>query len=291
MPYTMRSDHPSCDGYAVVKSDSGDIVPGGCHKTREQAAAHLAALKANVEDAMIAEIDGKIYATARAFVVSSPEEIPRELAAEYNKNFNPSFVWIAGRYVQANSPNRNGHLWTFDDLQKGEYSIRYTPMNVLHEWDKPVGTVVETKIVHRPEKAAATDRLLPEVQALGVLWAANFPELAHLVKDAHAKRQLWFSMECVAEAKQCMKCEQVYAWATTGPDTCAHLASDPKAPRRFINPTFLGAALIFPPERPAWKDADITEVARTLTEEYAHRTRPSFEVEEWTRLMSMVQPH
>ena len=125
------------------------------------------------------QIGDKLYATARAYVVDKPEDMPREMAAEFSRtDLNPGFVWIAGRYVQANNANRNGHFWTFDDLQKGEQSIRYTPMNVLHKWDKPVGTLVETKIVHREDVMEGSDRLLPEIQAMGVLWEFNFPEIA-----------------------------------------------------------------------------------------------------------------
>lgn len=285
MPYTMKHDYKDCSGYAVVKSDTGSIVK--CHATREKAAAHLAALKANVEDAMFTEIDDKLYATARAYIVEEPEDLPRELASEWSsKKLNESFLWIAGRYVQANKPNKNNHFWTYDDLQRGEASIRYTPMNVLHKWDRPVGVFVETKIVHREQ--ASEEALLPEIQALGVLWTANFPEVAQAARDAHAANELWYSMECVAEKMQCMDCENIYPYRAAAHETCEHLAQRTAA-RRFINPTFVGGALIFPPEKPAWPDAEVIDVAKVLTEEYAHRTTlDTFEAGEWERLMQMV---
>lgn len=285
MPYTMTKSHPSCDGWAVVKTGGG-IVPGGCHKSQESAAKHLAALKANVEDAMLFEESGRIYVTAEARIVESPNDLPREIASDFKEEMNPSFVWIAGRYVQANNPNRNGHFWTFDDLQRGERSIRYTPMNVLHKWDRPVGTLVETKIVHREDRVDASARLLPEIQALGVLWAANFPDVAAAVRASHAAKQLWYSMECIAESKQCMTCENIYPFRAEAHEVCEHLAASASAPRRFINPVFLGGALIFPPERPAWPDADITEVARDLTIQYAHREE--LEAHEWEQMMKAV---
>lgn len=226
-------------------------------------------------DSFLMTHNDKLYATAEAYIVESPEQLPRELAAEYDRTeMNPSFLWVAGRYVQANNVNRNGQYWTYDDLQKGEKSIRYTPMNALHRYDKPIGTIVETKIVHREDRVEASDRLLPEIQALGVMWAANFPELATLVRKAHADKQLWWSMECVAETKQCLTCEQVFPYRAQAHETCKHLAASPVAPRRFINPTFLGGALIFPPDRPGWKDANITDVdmAMRLTAEYASRS-------------------
>ena len=42
MPWHIEDDHPLCDGYAVVKDDDNELE--GCHRTRTQAEAQLAAL-------------------------------------------------------------------------------------------------------------------------------------------------------------------------------------------------------------------------------------------------------
>lgn len=65
MPWHIENDNPGCQGFAVVKDADGDIV--GCHRTRDQALAQLAALSiAEPEerapgyeptDAMIAEAE------------------------------------------------------------------------------------------------------------------------------------------------------------------------------------------------------------------------------------------
>ena len=44
MPWHIESDQPGCDGYAVVKDDTDEIVPGGCHVTLAEAEDHLTAL-------------------------------------------------------------------------------------------------------------------------------------------------------------------------------------------------------------------------------------------------------
>lgn len=241
------------------------------------------------DDAMFEQIGDKLYATARAYVVTEPSELPREIASEFEKDtLNPSFLWVAGRYVQANRPNKNGHYWTFDDLQKGEKSIRYTPVNVLHKWDRPVGAYVQTKIVHREDRLEGSDRLLPEIQALAVVWAANFPEVASRIRENHENNTLWYSMECVAESKQCLIDEEVFDFKTPSQLCCEHLATSKTSPRRFINPVFLGGGLIYPPDSPAWEDADITEVAHRLTVEYAERERSDFDPAEWEHLMAMA---
>ena len=235
---------------------------------------------------MLQQIGDRFYATSKAYIVDGPQDMPREMASDFKMDrANSTFLWIAGRYVQANNANRNGHYWTFDDLKSGEGSIVHTPVNALHEWDRPIGTVVQTKIVQREGASAGLEH--PEIQALSVVWAMNFPEAAAEIRESHKQGTLFYSMECVAESKQCLACEQIFPYAAAAADVCDHLAGDMKAPRRFINPTFLGAGLIFPPERPAWPDAEVTDVAK-LVEEYANRNS---DVARWESLMDRVMSY
>ena len=222
--------------------------------------------------------DGKIYLTANAYIVERASELPREFASEFKQmDLNPSFMWIAGRYVQANNVNKNGHFWSTEDLQAGQSTIKYVPMNVNHG-EIAVGTFIEAKLVERAS-ASNPDEMNPEIQALGLLWAANYPAVAAMVRDAHEKKQLHFSMECVSEKKQCLQCEQEFAYAAQAHEVCEHLAASATAPRRFINPIFVGGALVMPPESPAWQDADVTDVA-------ARRLAAS--ADEWEQLMTAV---
>jgi len=48
MPYSLK-------GNCVIKSDTGESVPGGCHKTHDEAVKHLRALEANVKNSPIAQ--------------------------------------------------------------------------------------------------------------------------------------------------------------------------------------------------------------------------------------------
>ena len=119
----------------------------------------------------IEQRDGKIYATSRAYIIDV--DAPREMASALPEKTNPSFLYIAGRYVQANNPNRNGHYWSFDDLKVGQDSIRYTPVNINHEFHRPIGVITDTKLV---EREVADGESFPEVQAVSAIWAANFPQ-------------------------------------------------------------------------------------------------------------------
>ena len=218
------------------------------------------------------------YLKGRAYVVEKPEDMPRELASEFTHiDMNPSFLWVAGRYVQGEKANKNGHYWAKEDLTKGEHTIKHVPLNIDHDIEHPVGAFVETKLIERD----TAETKLPEIQALACVWAANFPAVASRIRAAHADKKLWFSMECVAERKQCMTCEQEFAYAAKAHEVCEHLATSAKASRRLINPVFLGGALIMPPSNPAWPDADITELA-SMGEQI------EFSITEWEQMMDQV---
>lgn len=235
-------------------------------------------------DCMYTERNGKAYATARAYIISDPSELDREYAFEVKgERLNPNFLWISGRYAQGEKANSNGQFWTTEDLKEGEYSIRYTPLNVMHEWDRPVGVIVETKLVHR--EAASGEELLPEIQALSALWAQNYPHIADAARAAHNKGKLWYSMECIGEAKQCLTCSRTFEWSAAR--LCEHLEASVQAPRRLINPVFMGGALIFPPTKPGWADADIEEVARA-TAAYSDREQEDRNLAALEHLMKMV---
>ena len=42
MPYSIINNHPDCEGYAVLKSDTNEVL--GCHKTQSQAEDQLTAI-------------------------------------------------------------------------------------------------------------------------------------------------------------------------------------------------------------------------------------------------------
>jgi nitrate reductase cytochrome c-type subunit len=42
MPYSVVSNHPDCEGYAVVKDANNEVL--GCHKTQAQAEDQLTAI-------------------------------------------------------------------------------------------------------------------------------------------------------------------------------------------------------------------------------------------------------
>jgi hypothetical protein len=49
MPYHIESDNESCNGFAVVKDEDGELM--GCHRNEDQASRQIAALYAAEDDA------------------------------------------------------------------------------------------------------------------------------------------------------------------------------------------------------------------------------------------------
>lgn len=60
MPWHVANDHPDCAGYAVVNEATDQVEEGGCHDTRAEADAHVAALYAAVPDAQAVPLDAPV---------------------------------------------------------------------------------------------------------------------------------------------------------------------------------------------------------------------------------------
>ena len=66
MPYHIESDNESCNGFAVVKDEDGELM--GCHRNEDQASRQIAALYAAEENnraagdppAIVTDIDGTL---------------------------------------------------------------------------------------------------------------------------------------------------------------------------------------------------------------------------------------
>ena len=93
--------------------------------------------------------------------------------------------------------------------------------------------------------------------ALGALWPYIYPEETRLVQKASEDSKLWYSMECVSESVSCLTCDTQLSYADYMREPgkqCAHMKDG--MPRRFAQPTFGGGAVILPPTRPGWANAD-----------------------------------
>lgn len=166
------------------------------------------------------------------------------------------FLYLDGRFVEADHPNGNGALWTSADLELATATVASGPLNWLHEERHIIGSIVGASF--RREQAARS-----HITASSVVWRYLWPEEARAIERASAERQLWYSMECVSRTVTCLSCDGTFEFEKAirrSSDVCRHIQQRTSV-RRFNEPTFLGGAVILPPFRPGWSGAN-AEVVR-----------------------------
>jgi len=201
---------------------------------------------------------------------------------------NPFVKWIGGDFVEADNPNENTQFWTAGDLELSEYTIRYAPLNMIHKWRDPVGFFASTKTVQLEKDDDADDGVdqgSMKIQALSGMWTHLFPLEADVVDAADGAGLLFYSMECrgthlicgTNEAKGLEGCGEKFDYMAFD-DHCEHL-QERSSVRHIVNPTFRGGALIVPPVRPGWKNANAGVVSDAVMQEaaaYAERHEAAY---------------
>lgn len=179
----------------------------------------------------------------------------REVAAT-----NAGFTYLRGRMVGADSPNANGAFWSSEDLELGQTTVAGGPVNWLHDETKIVGSLLDGQF--QRETAAGS-----HIVSTMAIWRFLFPEVADTVEKAAADGQLFQSMECVSRAVACLDgpdgragCGETFDYADyNAGKTCDHLR-ERSSMRRFVDPIFLGTAIIVPPVKPADVHASVDVV-------------------------------
>lgn len=205
-----------------------------------------------------------LHAESGRTIITAPV---RETAA-----VNKGFLYLNGRFVEADTPNRNGAMWTSDDLELAQGTVAGGPLNWLHNETHIIGTLLDGSFVSREaaEKAGATG-VGNHITSTAAVWRFLFPREAELIQKASQDAQLYYSMECVSREVMCLDspgnpgCGETFEYADfLGKRACAHLNQRSSA-RRFVDPIFLGGAIIVPPVQPGWARADV-EVLRQAAE-------------------------
>lgn len=232
-------------------------------------------------DTFVLDRGDRLIFTNRARVVRAQDEVSADLAAAVPswdvERASPYVKWITGSYVEADNPNSNGQFWTRGDLELAEYTIRYSPLNMVHNVRRPVGFFASTKTVEFQRDQAGKGM---RVEALAGLWAHVFPFESALVDQADEQQLLFFSMECVGSHLICggpQGCGQQYAYSDVE-NQCAHL-KERSSVRHIVNPIFRGGALIIPPVKPGWKDAHANVYQQAVLDaayEYAEQTESAY---------------
>lgn len=233
--------------------------------------------------AFATEVNGKTILTA-------PVSALRESAGA-----NPLYLNISGRFVGAEKANRNGALWTTGDLEMGLPTVTHGPLNWLHEERHIVGVLAKSELITpKVEKAAVSE---PYISVDSAVWKWIYPQESAVIEMASEQSSLWYSMECISEKIHCTdeECGGVYGYfevMRAADEVCDHVKLKQVA-RRFENPTFLGGAVIVPPVRPGWADANasVMKQAASFAEkawDQAGVEGTGLEAATWDRLMAQV---
>lgn len=183
---------------------------------------------------------------------------------------NQGFTYLKGRFVEADSPNSNGALWTTGDLQLGQSTVAGGPLNWLHDENHVIGSFLDGALVSGREDAAVGNHIV----STAAVWRFLFPKEADTIERAAADHQLFFSMECISKEVACIDtpgrpgCGEHFSYADYDSGrACAHLR-ERSSVRRFVDPIFLGGAIIVPPIRPGWANAEagVVRQAAALSE-------------------------
>lgn len=242
-----------------------------------------------VVKAFVSDINGRTLISAPA-TASLREPTVDEIADSH-------MMWIQGRFVGADAPNRNGAMWSSGDLAMSAGSVVNGPLNWLHEARHIIGSMSNAEFVTTvPESAsqATAETLQPHIAATAGIWKWIYPDEAFVVNQASDLGQLWYSMECISKEVSCAGdngCGNTTTYAEyLAGSACEHVTQRAST-RQFVHPVFLGGAVIVPPTRPGWAEADasVMKEASSLAEAaFEQAGQPDVTASNWEQMMAQL---
>jgi hypothetical protein len=158
---------------------------------------------------------------------------------------NENLVWLQGSYVEADNPNRNGHVWTAGELGIKSLTPAFMPVTVMHDPRTAVGLIADTEL-KTPEKDGVPRS---KIETALALWGHRFPEVIEEAELNYKAGTLMQSMECRSPYYSCAECGQTFPKLPEGEERknwCSHMqASDGNGARILGDVTFTGTGLIF----------------------------------------------
>lgn len=236
-----------------------------------------------------------MHETDHSTILTAPAGLVREMSARQSP-----FLYLQGRFVGGEKANRNGALWTLEDLEVGEPTVKHGPVNWLHDDTKVIGAITSSELVNpsNEREAAAYGAPYPEpfISANSVVWRFLHPQETAVIEMASDQNSLWYSMECVSESVVCSGengcgAEMSYADALLKTAKACEHVRERASDRRFKNPIFLGAGIIVPPVRPGWADSNATlmkESASLAERAFEQAGRPDMNDRQWHELCAQV---
>jgi hypothetical protein len=207
-------------------------------------------------------------------------------------------LWMAGKFVGAEVPNRNGALWTSGDLEMSASTVVNGPLNWLHEGRHIIGAITQADFVPGTgptlSGAQAAAAMQPHIAATAGIWRWIYPDEAYVVQQASDQSQLWYSMECISAEVACAGpngCGNSTSYAQYMAGAACEHVKERASVRHFKNPVFLGGAVIVPPTRPGWAEAEasVMKKAGKLAEAaYEQAGEPDVTANCWEQMMAQI---
>lgn len=212
----------------------------------------------------------RIYMAAEARLIENEREIASAWAANHIV-LNPAHSWILGKFVEADRANKNQQFFTLEGLQMGNPSIAHGPMNVNHNPRNVVGAFVASELIF-PAETAGEEPLNPYIESLAVFWKYYFPDEYRAIQNASGDGGLFYSMECVPQGLSTIGGSNdatVYPYEGRQSPNYSKEINERTYPIMLHGPHFTGGALVIPPEKPAWCNADAQMVSQFLDKNWA----------------------
>ncbi len=243
--------------------------------------------------AFVADVNGRTVVTGPA-TASLREPTVDDIANEH-------LLWMHGKFVGAELPNRNGALWSAGDLEMSAGSVTNGPLNWLHEARHVIGTLAESQYVNAVktgptglESAAEGGTVQPHLTATAAIWKWIWPDEAFVIQQASEMKQLWYSMECISKEVTCAGengCGNTTSYANYMSGAACEHVNQRASVRQFVNPVFLGGAVIVPPTRPGWAEADasvMTKASGIAEAAFEQAGEPDVATSDWEQMMAQL---
>jgi hypothetical protein len=215
---------------------------------------------------IIVEGPTSVTITTAASVITDDREVAWA-TAEHQVKTRPDMGWLLGRYLGTDVANENGHIFRFGDIELAHDRIVHTPLNLLHRSTHVIGTFVSTTFVAAAQTAVDDDTGRFEtghVEALANVWRAIFRDEWDAISKANEEGSLFYSMEAIPKTVSCPACQATCAYAGPASDSyCEHMAKL-GGPKVLDDPLFVGGAVVIPPAKPGWRNADLTQLAAAV---------------------------
>lgn len=190
----------------------------------------------------------------RVYIISpispfSPNDTEVEefaFAAELRRSApNEHIKWLRGQYVEADTPNKNGQVWTAGEIAMKSLTPMFMPVTLMHDVRSAVGVIADTRLLTPDADQVPRSRLDNTL----AVWAHRFPEVAEEIDANYAAGTLMQSMECMAPQYDCAECGQTFHKLPGGAERanwCAHLKEGGGHAARILgNVVFTGTGLLF----------------------------------------------